>query len=119
MKDTLKAKFLRKWIKALRSGEYIQTVGHFCRTNFDGQLCHCPLGVALELIGAKRSIASEWDGKGVYKYKLDGFTNPLRALSLSIRDCSMIINKNDMDQISFKEMADYIEDKILPKYNLL
>lgn len=38
----------RRWIEALRSGDYNQGRGAFCQIDDDGEACYCVLGVLIE-----------------------------------------------------------------------
>ena len=43
----------KRWVDALRSGEYNQGEGFLCRIDANGRKYHCCLGVLCEILGAK------------------------------------------------------------------
>lgn len=87
----------KTWIKALRSSEYRQARRALKRGN--QHYCgYCCLGVAEIVCDAPR---------------YDGFS--LCNLYLPEHIQSKLINLNDVDRLSFTEIADYIEEKVLPK----
>lgn len=78
------------WITALRSGDYKQCVGvgYSAETN-----SYCCLGVLAKIVG--EDAALEW------------------SIILSDRgDTNILYDKNDREQLSFVEIADYIEANI-------
>ena len=106
-----------KWIDALRSGKYTQTVG-FMRTpeGFD------PMGVLLDIIdsegwGEPFTPAENWpSGKAYIPYKYEGniytFQLPYSvADSLGLYDSDMfnLIEMNDKRCLDFEQIADYME----------
>ncbi len=99
----LPEEFKQKFVAALRSGEYVQ-----CRNMmFDGQGGHCCLGVAAVLSGVPYNELVDSEGIEAYN-KLpeainNGFDNPT-AIHL--------IRMNDIEQNSFLEIADYIEQNL-------
>lgn len=54
----------RKWLEALRSGEFKQTTGVLARQNDDGKYGYCCLGVACEISGvASRDLTRGYDDR--------------------------------------------------------
>lgn len=107
-------KFIREWVKDLRSGRYSQTQGHLCdRTGY------CCLGVACltaERLGLK--VEDGWRDnaeKGFYFKNLEGVTfntandegyDPVVPRGA----CSEL---NDNEGLTFNEIADEIEENLL------
>jgi hypothetical protein len=86
----------RRWIAALRSGEYRQCSGIL---HFEGK--HCCLGVGELLV-----YGPDYDSGGNY-YHLDeafGLIGNQRELGLN-----QLVSMNDMQRKSFAEIADHIE----------
>lgn len=98
---------IRWWIKALRSGEYKQTMGALRQEDK-----FCCLGVLCDL-----GTAGRWD-YGFYKSALGGDSSV--QLPASVRefvgieseDMRALITMND-DSRSFSQIADYLERKYL------
>lgn len=67
----------KKWVAALRSGEYRQTAGNL-RVS-DG---YCCLGVACEISGLGRWV----EGESVYAYEIDGFEIEFVRLPRPVRE---------------------------------
>jgi hypothetical protein len=92
-----------KWAAALRSGQYVQTVGGL-RTSYG---MHCCLGVFCEVMGQPRHRETMYTINGEpyggfppahWFEEKTGFSYPGRFSDL-----------NDRDGLSFDEIADYIE----------
>ena len=91
---------LQKWIDALRSGEYQQAHGQFHAG--DG---HCCLGVAelcAKMRRRKGDIADDYNRLALF-YDLGIDT-----------ECSKLWHMNDVHHASFSEIADYIEQNLMP-----
>lgn len=83
----------RKWVKALRSGEYSQ-----CRESWRDDTGYCCLGVLLEINGEMSTNEPRAAAE-----RLTGISgHPLQTL----------INMNDMEHLSFVQIADYIEENL-------
>ena len=88
--------FKRKWVKALRSGNYKQGEGFLQNRN-----AYCCLGVACIVAGVP--IPKSLDDRATFNYE------PLRkATGLTYTDAGTLSHLND-DGHSFAEIADYIE----------
>jgi hypothetical protein len=92
---------VKKWVAALRSGEYKQ--GQFAMHKPDDS--HCCLGVARTLMEDKSNVdaygaVGEWLGAKQGDYRVYG-------------GCEEFVQLNDNDGKSFAEIADYIEDECL------
>ena len=94
--DRMTQQECRVWIEALRSGKYEQCRGRLKGGN-QGLSGYCCLGVAEEVCNAPRKSKYGLD----YRY--------LRG-----EQQSDLIRMNDAERMSFKRIADYIEQKILP-----
>ena len=84
----------RKWIKALRSGEYMQ--GR--KVLKEGDL-YCCLGVAAEVCNLPR------EDEGYLMSDIEG---------LGDDEQQYLVDLNDIDRESFSSIADHIEKNILP-----
>lgn len=118
----------RRWIAALRSGEYQQGKGRLVAPRLDGSLEYCCLGVACEVYAEEtgKLVRTFAGGSGFYNWD-DGtfadsaflpnevanwfgvktqtgeFRTPLGLMSLT--------ELNDLTGKTFKEIAQVIEDK--------
>jgi hypothetical protein len=103
-----------QWIKALRSGDYKQTRGTLKGELPDGGTGYCCLGVLAEIMGY------EVEKQGIIEGSLSGYSSegPL-SIYEHLRDVigwdyiDTLIHYNDETDLDFKEIADYIERKIL------
>ena len=103
-------KFIKKWIKALRSGDYKQATGKLVKGTGSSR-SYCCLGVAGSLLSAET-------GK-----KFKAFTSKdaeclnnvgLKATGLTDRTQSTLIGMNDGGK-SFKQIANFLEKKFKEK----
>ena len=113
----LDVKFFKKWIKALRSGEYIQGKNNLCK---DGRWC-C-LGVGCDIsgkgtwmstgFGDKKYVIGKDSHNGVMPFSL------MEEIGLTWKHLGALVQMNDakINSFSFKQIADYIESKILKPY---
>lgn len=83
-------KIKRKWVAALRSGEYKQCRGVVARYHFGGGAEYCAYGVLTHKV-------AEFDGPDI---------------ELSAVDLSKIVYMNDVQRLSFNEIADHIEQNL-------
>lgn len=106
----------RRWLDALRSGDYKQGKSHLCTVLPDEEPCFCTLGVAADLFFPKEQ---QYDLHGV-RY----FDGAVAALPQEVADkiglrSSMgsaaghrlpaIFHLNDNNHWSFNQIADHIE----------
>jgi hypothetical protein len=91
--------FKEKWIKALRSGEYKQTMGALYLFEFDA---YCCLGVACRLHGKFDKIMDKQGVPEELSVKLPKY------LTEHSVERQILIDMNDEGN-TFKEIADYIE----------
>ena len=111
---------LVKWVKALRSGEFLQAQG----TMVDND-SYCCLGVLATILGAE--IMENRNGEGVVVKEhlaidgievdnmgivLDGAGNNLLG-GLPVDVIQVLVNMNDQDGESFDSIADYIEETLI------
>lgn len=106
-----------KWLDALRSGKYNQTVNGCLRDEHG----FCCLGVVCDVIDSTKWLtkADWWEHDN---YRLDVSENILDLLNLSNYDMSMLIDYNDLYKLSFVQIAKKLEDYwikgiILEPYN--
>ena len=93
-----------KWVKALRSGKYRQGVGSLkYRDALAHRTKYCCLGVLQELMPEKLQSSGEQTYLGEDQLKLAGLTH---------KNQDKLANLNDIDRLSFPEIADYIEQKL-------
>ncbi len=104
----------KKWVAALRSGEYKQGTG--CLKNLDGT--YCCLGVLAEVAGFGNSI--EKPTGIIYSFEMENFrfTNTIpehtweKEFGFPKDFDSELINKNDSRYYTFSQIADIIEAKL-------
>ncbi len=88
------------WIKALRSGKYIQCRGSI--TERRNHPSYCCLGVACKVLNGSIPRRNAYD-------------KVFELLDYSIKDEFRFIDMNDRQGKSFEEIAAYIERRITPK----
>jgi hypothetical protein len=87
------------WVAALRSGEYMQTIGKL--RSSDG--AYCCLGVLAKIAGLEINKA----GNGI-----EGESDYERISLLVAQRASHFIHLNDAERKSFAEIADFIEAEL-------
>jgi hypothetical protein len=106
-----------KWLEALRSGKYKQAQRALCELNADGSKSYCCLGVLCDIVAPE-----DWAGPEKMQMS-DGSHYFIRHLSHTQMPASMIHTQaslhggaadklaqmNDEEQLSFAEIADWIE----------
>lgn len=105
---------IKKWLQALRSGDYEQTKGTLKRDLGNGKVGFCCLGVYLDActnrpVKTVNRLSKDEGALGHYSYlrdKLDYIDGEYEGIGQEG------INMNDMGD-SFKEIADMIEEKLL------
>jgi hypothetical protein len=107
----------KKWVKALRSGEYNQSIGRLQTRNEEGVESFCCLGVLCEV--AKVNVLEEAGTKYYSLGKKDGaeaYTGLTQAMldkwDINTYQQSNLIDLNDTKKKSFEEIADYIEENL-------
>jgi len=111
-----KTKYTTKWVNALRSGKYKQTIGVLRMTKKDANYMeatpgYCCLGVACSLLikETKKGISNFSSCGSWYSVGLNDKTKKL--FGLTNKETDRLIAMNDTYKLSFKEIADYIEKK--------
>ena len=99
----------KKWVDALRSGDYKQGRGHL-RSARDA---YCCLGVLAEISGMPNEVGDD----GYYKYGTNGCNSGLfgRADQLRLGVASVVgylVSMNDEANATFPEIADYIDENL-------
>lgn len=100
----------RKWIEALRSGEYSQGK----ESLRDGNGNYCCLGVLAEIQGVPREKTTFMDCSR-YTFAPDykcTASIPTDYLGITSSQRSILINMNDYYRNSFPEIADFIENNL-------
>lgn len=129
---------VRKWVEALRSGEYQQGKGHLTVLDADGNKFYCCLGVACEVSGVTEPAGQvespntgdpilAWKGTLAYEAEHDGddslFFPPQEVLDwLGIDEYNPVLvlgpelgydaeasDANDTRNMTFEQIADAIE----------
>lgn len=111
---------IRKWVDALRSGEYRQGYG---RLRSDGSNAYCCLGVACDVSGVGRWTGSLYETDGEMPWGVSGLELPnpvVRWLGLDDRDPYMesaggdsLSSLNDSENWDFDKIADLLESEYL------
>lgn len=108
----------KKWLEALRSGEYRQGK-QMLKYEEDGKMHHCCLGVLLEVLEVKSEMCqpAPEDNSSTHMYEFDyPGEKACGVLPLELRerhfideyDLNKLMQMND-DGVSFYDIADYIE----------
>ena len=101
-------KIKRKWVKALRSGNYHQGQMQLCR---GGK--HCCLGVLVEEMYGEAIWEEDGDGDLTYKGEATNLAaSDLAQINLSWNVANYLMKMNDTDCKSFSEIADFIEENL-------
>lgn len=110
-----RAEALTSWVEALESGKKRQIQGSLKEHVPAGdRYGFCCLGVVCDL-NAKAGGA-KWEGKTSYMDDEKNLPKPLQNfLGLSDKDTSNLISMNDDDGSTFKQIAKYIRNKVMPK----
>ena len=109
----MNAKLKQKWIKALRSGEYVQGKKTMVRQTKDGHDEFCCLGVLADLMGAEFDGPASWCGP-LRRFTIDGkqFAKDSWLPEVCFSGQSVLASMND-DGASFDEIADWIQERDL------
>lgn len=103
-----------KWVAALRSGEYTQCRGSFQRDN-----TYCVIGVLLDIYRKEKQHTDlAWDGELKNWAGLPTFcTYPFHVVHRTewlglVKERESLMYLNDIEGLSFKELADLIEKSL-------
>lgn len=119
---------IRKWVKALRSGEYNQGEGNLCAVDKDGNAHYCCLGVAYELdhgpsswtfgklenpdTGFPPDVDDDENATEVLKTSTTRRVDYYKPKYISSKEAAELMDMNDLGE-SFSAIANYLEDKYL------
>jgi hypothetical protein len=109
-------KNIKKWVEALRSGEYRQTRGKLRTSKTNGG--YCCLGVLCDVF-QKETGVGEWKNSPPYQENMK-FLNqaenpPIKVrkwVGLNYKEMKKLIALNDGSHYNFAKIADYIEKNI-------
>jgi hypothetical protein len=98
---------MKKWVSALRSGNYHQTRGRLKRGDE-----FCCLGVACDVL--KEAVGGVWEPGGTFRFDTirEGGTLPIQLanlLELPNGAVCELIRMNDTYAKNFNQIADYLE----------
>lgn len=100
-----------RWIKGLRSGDFIQGSTYLKQKLNDGSYCHCAMGVAAELFSKELGL-KRFESHGVVLF--DGISAMLthnfrEELEISTNSLMKIGEMNDKQNKSYADIADWLE----------
>ena len=95
--------FKNKWIKALKSGKYIQGYGELYNKNTD---TYCCLGVACDIVNCKSN------SKSIIVTNSPKIPKILKGTSQGNKLVKKLVDMNDYSQKSFEEIAKWIEKNL-------
>lgn len=103
------AELKKKWLDALRSGEYKQTTANALRVKTEDSDCFCALGVLCDIYDP-----TSWeDSLGSYTWREDIYLGKHGLdINLTIADQNSIMNMNDTQRLPFDVIADFIEENL-------
>ena len=122
----MKKNIMKKWVKALRSGEYLQGTGYLAQEDNIGNYRFCCLGVLCNIMQEEKGgvritdYAFNFFGKKVYSYdgddsvlkdkvkKWSGIKNGVGKFKYKNNRTGFLANLNDRGK-TFKQIADIIE----------
>lgn len=119
----MNARMKKKWIKALRSGDYVQcgkTMCQMCQVYLDGSARYCCLGVLTEEVAGPGVWHAPASGIGYLYIKNTTMTGtPTKAIlnkagfteAEAVLFVEVLISMNDAGE-TFDEIADFIEEKL-------
>lgn len=117
---TLPREFGEKWLAALRSGKYRQTVGALCRGN-----SYCCIGLAGKIVGATSKFMRtggaftndpDYSNEDSYGMPAIKAPNSLPEQIIGVASRNQLVQEliclNDNQRKSFAEIADWIESNV-------
>lgn len=108
----------RRWVKALRSGEYQQGTGTLCRFDpREGSLQFCCLGVLADIVDPDGWEMEDYEGNRTFSNAHWGETGDWQlpegiAIETGFLDpptMAKLVNLNDNSRYDFDQIADWIE----------
>ena len=111
----------KKWVAALRSGEYKQGNGYLCKMNGQGEFRFCCLGVLCEIAGAQKNDELHGEKKVIISYGTGAFESaacaPREAMDFVGLDDEFgsfgaeSLSKLNDTGFNFEQIADIIESE--------
>lgn len=98
------------WLKALRSGDYVQTTGQLCRKSCGMGASFCCLGVLHNVVVGHTSVYS-YEGATTASRRSEESEQyvTLEALGITKHEVAVLTGMNDEEKLSFLDIADYVE----------
>lgn len=96
-----------KWITALRSGEYKQATGILYDRTKDS---YCCLGVLGKICGYTENILQNY--RALERHAFENTPNVCRGHASDNNVVSRLTRMNDIEQLNFIEISDYIEQNL-------
>ena len=122
----MKKSDVKRWVKALRSGEYAQAQDYLCEVDeIDGTTAYCCLGVACDLFvndyWSQSPHCSNWSIGGFKKWEdVDTTVLPslgmMKSMGLDPTYAKALADLNDAGW-SFKKIAEKIERDLIKENN--
>lgn len=107
----MKKRIKKKWVDALRSGEYRKIKGALT----SGPKSYCVMGVLGKVMGLQPiegGVLAHGEGENRATYDGSFDSRVLKAAGLTLEQQSEMIGLNDGTSKSFKELADIIEAEL-------
>lgn len=104
----------RRWLKAMRSGEYRHTTGRFMAWSKEDGYCHCALGVLVDIEHEGDWVAEPlYCGRTFYSLADESYWDVARDL-LNTDDLSAIYSRNDDydNQQGYEPVCKWIEENL-------
>ena len=107
--EKLEKGFKKKWLEALRSGDYEQGTGTLCRKGK-----YCCLGVGGKVVGMRDDTLKVNDvfDKDLWVGNVHYMKSKIPSQLINIVISSQLTRMNDLHGKSFSEIADYIEKNL-------
>lgn len=109
----MRKKLKKKWLAALRSGEYVQGIRKLCQIGEEYDH-FCCLGVLCDILVRDGLIDPPKDGN-LLKYDNEYFelSSTIRSLvDMNTETHNILVHMNDDDGCSFSKIADWIEKNL-------
>jgi hypothetical protein len=114
---------MKKWISALKSGKYRQTQCTLKRVDNAKHANYCCLGLLCNLSNKGKWVNEFTDKKikkktvyrvkredGIFDYGIAALPRLVREeIGISLNECDILANMNDVGRKSFKDIANYLE----------
>ena len=104
-----------KWVAALRSGEYTQGFDQLREITKLGVICHCVLGVLVDVFAEEKSISWNELREDVYMIPIE----VSRWANIKVHEARVIINgdndtlyEHNDSLVGFLKLADAIENQL-------